>query len=122
VSTQGADALRAQLASFMPAGAPANAVDTLMQVITKALKPALFSGIQEAFLIGAIMLFLGFVAAWFLTEIPLRKGTGRGSAMAEGAPPTMSEELTEAGDEMAASGLPGATTLPEDEEPVTQLR
>ena len=69
VSTQGADALRAQLSAFMPAGAPANAVDTLMQVINKALKPALFSGIQEAFLIGAVMLFLGFVAAWFLKEI-----------------------------------------------------
>ena len=122
VSTQGADALRAQLAAFMPAGAPANAVDTLMQVINKALKPALFSGIQEAFLIGAVMLFLGFVAAWFLKEIPLRKGTGRGSAMAEGAPPTVSEELIEAGDEMAISGLPGATTLAEEEEPQPPLR
>ena len=122
VSTQGADALRAQLSAFMPAGAPANAVDTLMQVINKALKPALFSGIQEAFLIGAVMLFLGFVAAWFLKEIPLRKGTGRGSAMAEGAPAPVSEELVEAGEEMAVSGLPGATVLAEDEEPQPQLR
>lgn len=122
VSSAGADQLRAQLVKFMPSGAPANAVDTLMQVINKALKPALFSGIQEAFLIGAIMLFLGFVAAFFLKEIPLRKSTGRGSAMAEGAPPTVSEELTEAGEEMAISGLPGATVLAEEEEPQPQLR
>jgi hypothetical protein len=122
VSTQGADALRAQLLAFMPAGAPANAVDTLMQVINKALKPALFSGIQEAFLIGAVMLFLGFVAAWFLKEIPLRKGTGRGSAMAEGAPAPASDQFVEAGEEMAISGLPGATTLAEDEEPEPPLR
>jgi hypothetical protein len=68
------------------------------------------------------MLFLGFVAAWFLKEIPLRKGTGRGSAMAEGAPASVSEELIEAGDEMAINGLPGATVLAEDEEPEPPLR
>jgi hypothetical protein len=117
VSTQGAEQLRAQITSFMPAGAPANAVDTLMDVITKALKPALFSGIQEAFLIGAILLAMGFVAALFLKEIPLRKGASRGSAMAEGAPSPVQEEFVEEGEELAISGLPGATTLAEEEEP-----
>jgi EmrB/QacA subfamily drug resistance transporter len=122
VSVQGADQLRSQIAHFIPAGAPANSVDVLMDVITKALKPALFSGIQEAFLIGSILLAMGFVAALFLKEIPLRKGASRGgSAMSEGGPVTTSEELTEIGDELAQSGLPGATTLAEDEEPRPQF-
>ena len=41
--------------------------------------------------------------------------------MAEGAPAPVSEELVEAGEEMAISGLPGATALPE-EEPQPPLR
>jgi EmrB/QacA subfamily drug resistance transporter len=122
VSAAGADQLRTQITAFLPAGSPPNSVDLLMGVITKALKPALFSGIQEAFLIGAILLAMGFVAALFLKEIPLRKGAGRGrSPVAEGGNATVSEELVEVGSEMAQSGLPGATMLAEDEEPQPQF-
>lgn len=101
-------------------GTPANFADQLLGVITGAMKPALFSGINEAFLIGAIMLALGLVATMFLKEIPLRRSNAGGgmAAMAEGGAEAMG---VEAGREMAASGMPAMTESPE-EEPVLAPR
>ncbi|MFL5733796.1 MAG: MDR family MFS transporter [Chloroflexia bacterium] len=70
VSPQGAAQLQAQLISH---GVPAQFAPSIMGVITDAMRPALFSGIQQAFLIGAILLGVGFVATIFLPEIALRK-------------------------------------------------
>ena len=111
----GADALKAQL---LQAGTPPSAVDTLANLINTAMKNSLFSGIQEAFLIGAILLGFGFVFTIFLKEIPLRKsnrGPAAGAGMAEGAA-DLEYVLEEAGREFAAGGLP-ATELSSEEEP-----
>ncbi len=110
----GADALKAQL---LQAGTPPSAVDTMANLINTALKNSLFAGIQEAFLIGTILLGLGFVLTIFLKEIPLRKSNrpAPGAAMAEGG--GIEYTVEEAGREMAAEGLPGATQLSPEEEP-----
>ncbi len=143
LSDGGVDALTSQLTQ---SGVPSTFVGTLVDLIFKAMKPALFGGIQTAFLIGAIMLALGLVATIFLREIPLRKSNMPVAAMAEGGHvspeegqpgangrvpaassgnrtsgngyrPTLEGELAEAGQEFAASGLPGATSLDADYEP-----
>ncbi|MEO8288825.1 MAG: MDR family MFS transporter [Chloroflexota bacterium] len=125
VSDAGKAALQAQLANFVPAGPQqGDIVTSLMNLITSALRPALFSGIHEAFFIGAILVGLGFIFTIFLKEIPLRKSNyGPASGMAEGVGEGMSyeaEEAEEAGREMAASGMP-ATMLSPEEEPELSL-
>ncbi|MGA7733481.1 MAG: MDR family MFS transporter [Chloroflexia bacterium] len=138
LSEGGAEALRAQL---LGAGVPDAFVGNVVDLIFRALKPALFGGIQTAFLIGAIMLAVGLVATIFLKEIPLRKGhmPGAASAMAEGghfAPEdgkpqaqvvgvagnghgweAVEDDLAEVGQQLAVSGLPGGTTLDADDLP-----
>jgi EmrB/QacA subfamily drug resistance transporter len=138
VSDAGKAALHTQLTNFVPAGPQQGQfVDSLMTLITNALKPSLFAGIQEAFLIGAILVGAGFVLTIFLKEIPLRKsnrgGTG-GPSTGEGGwdggdsgpqgpggwsgngKVNFEQAAEEAGKEMAASGMP-ATEIPADEEP-----
>lgn len=139
LSEGGAEALRQQLIGF---GVPDAFVGNLTTIIFDAMKPALFGGIQTAFMIGAILLFIGFVATCFLRELPLRKGAGPSSAsMAEGAHFSPEEakagaspglangkaagiaqnDLAEVGQQLAASGLPGGTMLDPDSREVPVL-
>lgn len=98
-------------------GTPPQFAGTLLDLITKSMKPALFTGIQEAFLIGAVLMALGLVATIFLKEIPLRKTNERpGAAMAEGGAGGWEPQLEEAGKELVASGMP-ASSLPARDEP-----
>ncbi|HEX8228173.1 MAG TPA: MDR family MFS transporter [Chloroflexia bacterium] len=117
-SVEGIAQMKAQL---IERGAPAAFVDQLMGIITEAMKPALFSGIQEAFFIASIMLGLGLVATFFLREIPLRKSNAARSmaTMAEGGAEAVAEE---AGKEMAASGMPGGTMIPRGDVPVLRRK
>jgi EmrB/QacA subfamily drug resistance transporter len=96
----------------------------LVGVVREAMKPALYGGIQWAFLIAAIMLTIGLIATSFLPEIPLRKthdfaplAAGEGAPAAH-APPTIGDGAEEAGKEMAAGGMPGGTVLPAKDEPI----
>ncbi|MEO5951413.1 MAG: MDR family MFS transporter [Chloroflexia bacterium] len=121
LSAGAADALKAQLTQ---AGVPNDALGTVVDLIFKSMKPALFGGIQLAFIIGAILLAVGFVATIFLREIPLRKGyapsvasMGEGGHSPSGAE-EFEKETAEAGRELAASGLPGGTMLNPRNEPV----
>ncbi len=113
-SVEGMAQMKAQLIQH---GAPAAFVDQLMTVITTAMKPALFAGIHESFLIASIMLGLGLVGTAFLKEIPLRKSNaGRSmAAIAEGGAEEVAEE---SGKQMAASGMPGGTMVPRGDAPV----
>lgn len=88
---------------------PAQFANQMVNIITSAMKPALFAGIQEAFLIGTILLGAGVITTAFIKEIPLRK-SNRGPSGAEGW-------TEEAGKEMAAEGLPGASEIPAEDEP-----
>jgi hypothetical protein len=97
-----------QFRSFIP---------TIENAIVTAMKPALFDGIKEAFLVGTILLAAGWVASFFLPEIPLRRSNQRPAmAMAEGSAEGLEPQVEEAGKELAAAGIP-ATQLAEDEEP-----
>lgn len=108
--------LHEQLVQFMPAQA-APLIPKIEQAIVEAMKPALFSGIKEAFFIGAILLGIGMVVTIFLKEIPLRKTNERpGAAMAEGGAGGWKAELEEDGKELVASGFP-ASSLPARDEP-----
>lgn len=113
-STEGIAQMKAQM---IAQGLPAAFADQLMAVIMTAMKPALFSGIQEAFFIASIMLGLGLVATLFLKEIRLRKSNAGGSmaSIAEGGAEAVAEER---GKEMAASGMPGGTMVPSTDPPV----
>ena len=107
----GAENLARLKAQLVANGTPAAFVDNLINLITGAMRPALFAGIQEAFLIGAVLVGIGLISTSFLKEIPLRKSNrGPAVAMAEGGHP-----FEESGKEMAASGMP-ATTLTAREE------
>ena len=98
------------------------------------MKPALFGGIQLAFLFATILMGSGLIITAFLKEIPLRQSNQRpGAAMAEGgvpAPELVAEPVAqeyaasvlepiaeEAGREYAASGVPGGSSLPARDEP-----
>lgn len=113
VGKEGLDRLTQELIAH---GTPASFAPKLVAVITDAMKPALFAGIQEAFLIAAVLLALGLVVTLFLKEIPLRKTNqgGRMSGMSEGGAEAGAQE---AGREMAADGLPGASVVPARDEP-----
>jgi EmrB/QacA subfamily drug resistance transporter len=116
VSPEGLAQLKAQLIQM---GTPEAFVNPLLNAITTAMKPALFGGIHEAFLIGTILVGIGFITTIFLKEIPLRKsnrGPAPGAGMAEGGGENFAFEAEEAGREMAASGMP-ATEIPAEEEP-----
>lgn len=121
LSAGAADALKGQLGQ---AGVPADAVGTIVDLIFKSMKPALFSGIQLSFIIGAVLLGIGLVSTIFLREIPLRKGFAPSAAsMAEGGHGSsdaeeVENEAAEAGQELVASGLPGGTMLNPRGEPV----
>jgi EmrB/QacA subfamily drug resistance transporter len=123
VSAQGAEQLKTQLVA---AGTPESFVGNLMNLIVTAMKPALFGGIQQAFLIGAVLLALGLVATFFLKEIPLRKtNQSPAAAMAEGGYSGEGDGVeaeaervaVNAGKELAASGVPGGTNIPARNEP-----
>jgi EmrB/QacA subfamily drug resistance transporter len=117
VSAEGIAQLKAQLAQ---SGIPTQFVDGVVNLITEAMKPALFTGIQEAFLIGTVMLGIGLVTTMFIKEIALRGTNWRaGPAMAEGG---VLAEAEEAGKEMAASGMPGASNIPASDEPELVVR
>jgi hypothetical protein len=98
---------------------PQQFADTITQAVFTALKPALFGGINEAFLIGALLLATTLIGVLFLKEIPLRKSNmGAVSSMAEGGGPEgpgafaeLEEAARRAGRELAVEGVP-ATTLP----------
>lgn len=113
-SVEGIAQMKAQLIAH---GTPAAFVDQLMSIIMEAMKPALFSGIQESFLIASIMLGLGLVATFFLREVPLRKSNASRSmaSIAEGGAEAVAEE---SGKQMAASGMPGGTMVPRGDVPV----
>jgi EmrB/QacA subfamily drug resistance transporter len=124
LSAGAADALKAQLAQ---AGVPNEALGFIVDLIIKAMKPALFGGIQMAFVIGAILLAVGFISTFFLREIPLRKGyVPSAASMGEGGHDSsgprsaaeLEDEAAESGQELAASGLPGGTVLNPRTEPV----
>jgi hypothetical protein len=117
-SAEGMAQMKAQLVQH---GAPAAFVDQLMNVITEAMKPALFAGIQESFFIASIMLGLGLVATLFLKEIPLRRSNASRSmaSIAEGGAEAAAEE---SGKEMAASGMPGGTMVPRTDTPVLRRK
>ncbi len=107
----GAENLARLKAQLVANGTPAAFVDSLINVITGAMRPALFAGIQEAFLIGAVLLGIGLISTMFLKEIPLRKSNrGPVMGMAEGG--SLPEEM---GKEMAASGMPATTMTARDE-------
>jgi EmrB/QacA subfamily drug resistance transporter len=117
-SVEGMAQMKAQLIQH---GAPAAMADQLMTVITTAMRPALFAGIHESFLIAAIMLGLGLVATAFLKEVPLRKSNAGGAmaSMAEGGAEAVAEE---SGKQMAASGMPGGTMVPRGDAPVLRRK
>ena len=106
----GAENLARLKTQLIENGTPAAFVDSLINVITGAMRPALFAGIQEAFLIGAVLLGVGLISTMFLKELPLRKSNKPSLGMGEGE-----HALEERGKEMAASGMP-ATTLTAREE------
>jgi hypothetical protein len=114
LSPEGAAQLNAQLIGM---GVPEQFAGTVTQAVFAALKPALFGGINEAFLIGALLLATTLVGVLFLKEIPLRKSNmGAVSRLAEGGgEPGEKGELDvaalRAGRELAVEGVP-ATTLP----------
>jgi EmrB/QacA subfamily drug resistance transporter len=115
VSPEGLAALKAQLTQL---GTPQQALQTIVNLITTAMKPALFAGIQEAFVIGTVLLGLGLVLTIFLKEIPLRRsnrGPAPAASLAEGGVESFEYEAEEAGDELAASGLPAMELTPEEE-------
>lgn len=107
----GAENLARLEAQLVANGTPAAFVDGLIGVITGAMRPALFAGIQSAFLIGAIVLGVGLLSTMFLTELPLRK-SNKGPAIGMGEGEFVAEER---GKEMATSGMP-TTTLPARDE------
>jgi EmrB/QacA subfamily drug resistance transporter len=116
LSPEGATQLKAQLITM---GVPQQFADTITQAVFTALKPALFGGINEAFLIGALLLATTLIGVLFLKEIPLRKSNMDAvSRLAEGGEPHRAGDLAEleeaagrAGRELAVEGVP-ATTLP----------
>ena len=120
LSESGAEALRAQLAT---GGVPEAFIGNLMDLIFRALKPALLAGIHSAFLIGGIMLAVGLVATIFLKEIPLRKGYAPpAAAMAEGGHLSPEEGKPQAqvgapaGAAVSANGYKGNGHLAEESE------
>ncbi len=115
VSTDGVTQLHNQLVNAYHVPAPF--ADMIINLIKDAMKPALLSGIQEAFLIGTILLAVGLISTSFLKEIPLRKSNVRGGALEGAGEWTAAEEAEEVGKEMVAAGLPGASSLPADDEP-----
>jgi EmrB/QacA subfamily drug resistance transporter len=110
LSVEGETQLKAQLVGL---GVPQQFVDTITEAVFTALKPALFGGINEAFLIGALLLATTLVAVFFVKEVPLRKSNmGAMRSMAEGAEGGEIEaEAITAGKALAIEGVP-ATTLP----------
>lgn len=119
VSAEGVTRLREQLGGF---GVPAGFIDQLMGLITDAMKPALFAGIQQAFFIAAVLLGLGLVFTLFLKEVPLRKtnmrqAPGEQESEIRGQEPGNDKGAEEAGKQMAAGGLPGATNIPAADQP-----
>lgn len=117
VGSEGLARLHTQLVQFVPAQF-SSFIPKIEGAITDAMKPALFGGIQQAFLIGAVLLALGLVATVFLKEIPLRKSNQRpAAAMAEGGIGALEPVAEEAGKEFAASGMPGGSSLPARDEP-----
>ncbi|HEX8220356.1 MAG TPA: MFS transporter, partial [Chloroflexia bacterium] len=117
-SVEGMAQMKAQLIQH---GAPAAMADQLMTVIMSAMRPALFAGIHESFLIASIMLGLGLVATAFLKEVPLRKSNA-GGAMASLAEGGAEEVAEESGKQMAASGMPGGTMVPRGDAPVLRRK
>jgi len=122
VSPEGLAGLKAQLLQL---GTPQQAVDTIVNVILTAMKPALFAGIHEAFFIGTILLGVGLVLTIFLKEIPLSRSNRApvpGASLAEGGAESFEEEAEAAGAEMAASGLPAMELTPEEEPDLVDVR
>lgn len=76
--------LQAQFTAFGPAG------KTLYAQLLEAVKVGLTGGIHNVFVLSAILMCVGFVAIFFLQEIPLRGGRSR-SASSE-APEGAGEE------------------------------
>ncbi|HYP40563.1 MAG TPA: MDR family MFS transporter [Chloroflexia bacterium] len=114
VSAEGLARLQAQL---LEVGVPQAAITNVIDLITRAMRPALFGGIQQAFLIGAILLGIGLVTTVFLKELPLRKSNRPVSmGIAEGGGEGLEIAAAKSGKEMAASGMPGGTMVPAREE------
>ncbi|MGW6951935.1 MDR family MFS transporter [Streptomyces xanthophaeus] len=82
----------------------------LPEAVREAYQHAVASGTHSAFLLGAAIALLGFLAAWFVKEIPLRgaapapadgegvdggsgKGGGKGSGKADASAPAPQESL-----------------------------
>lgn len=128
VSAQGIARLKAEL---VQSGTPAAFVDQVVTLITEAMKPALFSGIQQAFLIGALLLAVGLVATAFIKELPLRKSNaGPRQQQSQEAVPAGSNghgemgsgngwepQAEKAGKELIAGGAPAPAAIPAADEP-----
>jgi EmrB/QacA subfamily drug resistance transporter len=82
--------LQAQFAHFGPAG------KTLYAQLLEAVKVGLTSGIHNVFVLSTILMCLGFVAIFFLKEIPLRGGRSRSAS---------SEAPADTGEETAAVAM-----------------
>jgi hypothetical protein len=120
VGSEGAARLSDQLVNQFHV--PAQFAGQLVNLITEAMKPALFAGIQEAFLIGTVLFALATVTTAFLKELPLRKsnrgGPGGWGDVPGGSGPDGRRPDGRVGKEMAAEGLPGASNIPADDEPI----
>jgi hypothetical protein len=113
LSAEGATQLKEQLIAL---GVPQQFAGNVTDAVFTAIKPALFGGINEAFLIGALLLATTLFAVFFLREVPLRKSNmGSMSSMAEGGGHGEAGEFEaaarRAAKELAVEGVP-STTLP----------
>jgi EmrB/QacA subfamily drug resistance transporter len=118
VSTEGIQRLHDLLVNQIHV--PEQNVGQAVDLIKEAMKPALFTGISEAFLIGTILLGAGLITTAFIKEIALRKTNERGGPGGPGGPDGrvgFEARAEEAGREMAAEGLPGASNIPAEDEP-----
>jgi MFS family permease len=69
--------LLAKFAAFGPMG------KTLYNQLLQAVKIGLTAGIHNVFLLSTVLMCIGFVAIFFLKEIPLRGGRSRGTTRTE---------------------------------------
>ncbi|MFE2284145.1 MDR family MFS transporter [Streptomyces sp. NPDC059443] len=65
----------------------------LPEAVRDAYQHAVAAGTHSAFLLGAGVAVLGFVAAWFVKEVPLRGGSAGGGGAAKEAPAAQAASL-----------------------------
>jgi len=116
VGKEGLDQLHTILTQFIPQQF-ISFIPGIQDAIVTSMRPALYDGIHEAFLVGTILLAGGWLASFFLKEIPLRRSNQRpGMTLVEGGAESFEARTEEAGKELVAAGIP-SIQLAEDEEP-----